>query len=137
MSSKAKREYLLEVYKRYRTSIKEEKKKILDEFCSVCGYHRKYALKLLNKDSIEEISRPKRRAGRKKKYHKKAVIDFIQTLWIKTNLICSKRLKAAIPFWLPWYRKEIVNLSPADEKLIREISPATIDRNSLLMDQYS
>ncbi len=46
----------------------------------------------------------------------------------KTNLICSDRLKAAIPFWLPIYKKSISSLSKKDEELLRKISPATIDR---------
>ena len=47
MSNKSKAEYLNEIFARYHQSSKEEKKIILDEFCKVCGYHRKYAIKLL------------------------------------------------------------------------------------------
>lgn len=128
MSKKSRQEYLLEIRERYAKSGKEEKKKMLDEFCKVCGYHRKYALKLLNKIPKDKVNQERKKTGPKFKYHEKAVIDFIRTLWIRSNLICSKRLKAAIPAWLPWYKKEISELTKAEEILIREISPATIDR---------
>jgi hypothetical protein len=47
MGSAAKREYLKEIKPRYQCTGKREKGRILDEFCRVCGYHRKYAIRLL------------------------------------------------------------------------------------------
>jgi len=49
MSKRAKQEYLQQIRERYKVATKQEKKKILDEFCTVCGYNRKYAIKILNK----------------------------------------------------------------------------------------
>lgn len=128
MSKKSKTEYLQEIIERYKKAEKEEKKIILDEFCKVCGYHRKYAIKLLNGNPLQEINKQSKRAGRKKKYHTEGVIKFLKTLWKKTNLICSDRLKAAIPIWLPIYKKTKSTISSKDEALLREISAATIDR---------
>ncbi|MBK8551296.1 MAG: hypothetical protein IPL53_09660 [Ignavibacteria bacterium] len=54
MSKKSKEEYLIEVRKRYLQVNKEEKQKILDEFCQVCDYNRKYALRLINKKIIND-----------------------------------------------------------------------------------
>ena len=48
MSQKAKREYLREIKSRYNKADKQQKNKILTEFCNVCGYNRKYAIYLLN-----------------------------------------------------------------------------------------
>lgn len=76
MSKKSKVEYLHEIIERYKKAGKEEKKKILDEFCTVCSYHRKYAIKLLNKSPLQEINKPRKRAGRKKEYHTEGVINF-------------------------------------------------------------
>ena len=128
MSKKSKREYLHEISVRYSKAGKEEKIKILDEFCSVCCYHRKYAIKLLNQSPLPEISKQIRRPGRKKKYHTDGVISFLKTIWKKSNLICSDRLKAAIPIWLPRYKKSVLALSKKDEELLRTISASTIDR---------
>ena len=128
MSKKSKREYLHEISGRYNKAVKDEKRKILDEFCTVCSYHRKYAIKLLNQSPLQEINKQRKRAGRKKEYHTDGVINFLKILWKRTNLICSDRLKAAIPIWLPIYKKNISVLSKKDEELLRKISPATIDR---------
>ncbi|MCB0727471.1 MAG: hypothetical protein KDD00_08400 [Ignavibacteriae bacterium] len=128
MSKKSKRKYLHEISVRYSKAGKEEKIKILDEFCSVCCYHRKYAIKLLNQSPLPEISKQIRRPGRKKKYHTDGVISFLKTIWKKSNLICSDRLKAAIPIWLPRYKKSVLALSKKDEELLRTISASTIDR---------
>lgn len=127
MSYKSRLEYLKEIFIRYKNSSKEEKKKILDEYCKVCKYNRKYAIRKLNSVPNEVPIKERKRAGPKKKYHSKGIKDFIKTLQVKTNLICSKRLKSAIPLWLPVY-KESVYVSKKDEALLRKISPATIDR---------
>jgi hypothetical protein len=125
MSSSAKKEYLEEIKKRYSISSKKEKSLILDEFCKTCRFNRKYTIRLIGK---KEHTTNKRK-GRPKKYHSTAIIDFLKTLWIVTNLACSQRLKAAIPLWLPYYLLHHKNiLTPKEEQLLLEISPRTIDR---------
>ena len=128
MSKKAKEEYLSTIRERYINSKKEEKNKILNEFCNVCGYNRKYAIRVLNKSSPAGNKNNKKRCGPKSKYDSPEIINFLKTIWIATNLICSKRLKAVIPLWLPWYLKEGKKLSKHNCELLRKISPATIDR---------
>ena len=58
MAQQSKREYLESIYLRYRQSSRAEKQRILDEFMRVCGYHRKYAIGLLNRPLPEP--RPRR-----------------------------------------------------------------------------
>lgn len=71
----------------------------------------------------------KKRKGRPKKYSSDAILEFLKTIWIKTNLACSSRLKAAIPLWLPFYKERYKNiLTEKDYNLLLEISPRTIDR---------
>ena len=48
MSAPAKWEYLKAIHARYGQATREGKSRILDEFCRTTGYHRKYALRLLN-----------------------------------------------------------------------------------------
>jgi hypothetical protein len=43
-----KMEYLKKIYQRYHRSSRAEKTQILNEFCEVCKYNRKYAIWLLN-----------------------------------------------------------------------------------------
>jgi len=49
MGKNSKKAYLERIYDRYRKARQEEKRKLLDEFCDVCGYHRKHAIRLLKK----------------------------------------------------------------------------------------
>jgi len=48
MGKNERQAYLKAIRLRYRRARKKLKVTILDEFCSVCGYNRKYAIRLLN-----------------------------------------------------------------------------------------
>jgi hypothetical protein len=123
MSKKAKTEYLIEIKKRYLSSSKAEKQIILNEFCKVCGYNRKYAIRLINKPGTNK--KKSKKPGRPKTYNNPLLLEFIKRIWICSNLACSKRLKAMIPFWLPFYD---LSLEEDVKNLLLSISPATIDR---------
>jgi hypothetical protein len=62
MSNKTKNEYLLKIKERYFKSTKVEKQTILDEFCKVCGYNLKYAIRLINRKS--ETSKKSKKTGK-------------------------------------------------------------------------
>lgn len=125
MSNSAKKEYLQEIRKRYFLANRSDKSSILNEFCTVCGFNRKYAIRLIRKKDTVLL----RKKGRHKKYNSLALLVFLKDLWVMTNLACSKRLKAAIALWLPYYHTDSGNnLSDEDKKLLLEISPRTIDR---------
>lgn len=125
MSNVSKREYLQSIRSRYRTGPKGVKSMILAEFCRVCGYNRKYAIRLLNATRPENSDSQKHRAGRKAIYHEPELLEFLRRLWIASNLACSKRLKAMIPLWLP---HDSSGLSDSTRRLLLRISAATIDR---------
>lgn len=123
MSPNSKKEYAESIRQSYLKATKNEKTKILNEFCKICGYHRKYAIRLMGFTRQKPSQIHKR--GRKKKYDDPLIFRVLFDLWIKTNLPCSKRLKAIIPIWLPFYPYEI------PEKIainLYSISAATIDR---------
>lgn len=124
MGSAAKREYLKEIAARYRRASKRDKGLILDEFCRVCGYHRKYAIRLL---SCQHRQR-RGRAGPKPQYHSAELRDTLARLWRLTDQACGKRLKFAIPLWLPFYEQRYGELSATVRHQLKRISPATIDR---------
>jgi hypothetical protein len=123
MSKKARKEYLEEIRKRYFQADRAGKKQILDEFCEVCGYNRKYAIRLIGKKTYETVIR--KPAGRKKKYHQEAIVAFLEKLLIATNMACSRRLKAAIPGWVNY---SPIALTERQRQLLLEISFSTIDR---------
>jgi hypothetical protein len=127
MSPRSKKEYLDVLYPRYKYASKKKKSAILDEFCEVCGFHRKHAIRVLRTHRRFTKSKSNKK-GRKPIYDKKAILKPLKTIWLKANLPCSKRLKALLPLWLPGYLQTYEKLP---EKVINELlclSPATIDR---------
>ena len=126
MSTTSKYEYLAAIRDRYHNASKADKTIILDEFCTVCGYHRKYAIRRLNASHRADNSPQLSQRGRKKHYRDPVLLDVLRDLWIATNLLCSKRLKAIIPLWLPYY--EMRSLSDELQHQLLCISAATMDR---------
>ncbi len=49
MSLKPGKQYISQLIKRYQNADKLEKQTILDEFVKTTGYHRKSAIRILNK----------------------------------------------------------------------------------------
>ena len=123
MGRKSKQEYLLAICGRYQRVGRRFKSKILDEFCEVCGYSRKYAIGLLNRTPGQR----RRRAGPRWHYDA-AVLEPLKFIWRQAEQMCSKRLKAALPVWLPFYEQRQGPLSEAVRTKLLRISPATIDR---------
>jgi len=123
MGRKSKQEYLLAIWGRYQRVGRRFKSKILDEFCEVCGYSRKYAIGRLNRTPGQR----RRRAGPRRHYDA-AVLEPLKFIWRQAEQMCSKRLKAALPVWLPFYEQRQGPLSEAVRTQLLRISPATIDR---------
>lgn len=129
MSPKSKREYFKSIAKRYQKASKADKSKILEEFCQVCHYHRKYAIAKLNAFKTSHRKPPgKRKPGPKPLYDHPLLLEALKAIWIGTNLICSKRLKAAIPHWIGPYQIDNDFLPLDLIKKLLKISPPTIDR---------
>jgi hypothetical protein len=124
MTIMAKNEYLEAIKLRYHQANKNEKSKILDEYCVNCNYHRKYAIRTLNQKN--GVKKYRKKPGRKRRYDKPEILEFLLYMLKATNLICSKRLKSIIPIWIPHYSKN--KLTEEIKALLLEISPASIDR---------
>ena len=124
MSQKSKWEYLKAVYSRYHKVSKALRRLILNEFCQVCGYNRKYAIRLLNGPAPQQ---PKPHQRRRKTTYGHQLISLLTAIWEASGYPCSTRLKALLPLWLPWAKKRF-HPSANVEGQILCISPATIDR---------
>jgi len=120
MSLTAKREYLGRIYGRYQRVGRAHKGKILDEFCAVCGYGRKFALRLLNRPLL----RRRRRPGPKPKYEAARVLPALKGIWLLADQPCGKLFKATLPLWLPF----VPELEPSIRKDLLAMSAATLDR---------
>ena len=127
MDHKTKSEIRQLMQPHYRRAKKAIKQKILDEFCSLCGYHRKYAITLLKKPTRIQKHVVKKR-GRKSIYQDKYFVKALQRIWNEVDLACSRRLKAAIPLWLPYYAQHYEVLSKEIERKLLTISKTSIDR---------
>src|SRR5215471_4922009 len=119
MSGTSKKEYLLAKWEGYQRAGDRYKSQILDEFCQVCGYCRKYAIRLLNRKPVARQKRP----GPKRKYGA-AVLEPLKALWLLSEQMCSKRLHAALPIWLPFYEQAHGPLDPLVRAKLLAISPA-------------
>lgn len=125
MSLSAKRESLARIHGRYQRAGRPHKRLILDEFCATCGYHRKAALRLLNRPLS---TGPPKRSGPKIIYDPAQVLPVLKAIWLASDQLCSKLLKAALPEWLDHYERRSAPLPEAFKKKLLKISPAQIDR---------
>jgi hypothetical protein len=113
----ARRAYLEAIWLRYRNARKGAKKHILDEFCATCGYSRKHAIRILNRS----ISVRDKRPGPQPKYLE--ALPALKELWDLMGQTCSKKMRAALPMWLPFYK-----VSDRVAALLLKMSASTIDR---------
>lgn len=125
MGGKSKWDYLRAIYVRYQKVSKPFRARILDEFCHVCGYNRKYAIRLLNGPTPQK-PKTSARKGRRLVYRAQ-LIAALTAIWEAAGYPCSVRLKALLPLWLPWAIKRL-RLTVEMQKQLLAISPATIDR---------
>ena len=125
MGGKSRWDYLKAIYVRYKKVSKPLRVRILDEFCQVCNYNRKYAIRLLNGPAPHK-SKTIVRKGRRPTYGAK-VISALTAIWEAAGYPCSVRLKALLPLWLPWAIKRMA-LTAQVQKQLLIISPPTIDR---------
>jgi transposase InsO family protein len=125
LGHQAKWEYFRAVYERYHKAGREAKQLMLNEFCLNTGYHRKYAIRLLN--GPPPGKQPERRQrGRRPRYGLQ-VLSILAAIWEAAGYPWSVRLKALLPSWMPWIRKRY-RITAAIEKQLLDISARQIDR---------
>lgn len=125
MSIEARREYLAAVRERYQNSSKKQKSLILNELCAVCGYSRSYVIGLLC-GCRKRNKKSESKAGRRPIYGYE-VSRHLNALWIAMNRICSKKLKAALPIWLPFYDNSACTAEV--RQMLLQMSASTVDRH--------
>jgi hypothetical protein len=126
LSLATRRELIQAIAKRYHAAARRDKKKILDEFVEVTGFHRKHAIRALRKAAADEASKPRHLRSR---IYDEAVIQALTILWEAADRICGKRLKRAIPSLLDAMERHGHLQAPEDvRRLILAASAATIDR---------
>ena len=124
MSKELKRDWLPKLQSRYARRSREAKSRMLDELCEDYDYERKYAIKLLRGGLPVPTGRA--RPGPERRY---AVVEpVVRKIWLTAEQPCGKRLAPVLRQWLPYYEARYGELSGRQRSLIRQVSPATLDR---------
>src|SRR6185503_16457386 len=121
MSLSAKRESLARLHGRYSRAGRLHKTRILDEFCATCGYHRKSALRLLRRPLAALTTRA--RPGPKRTYDPLVLLPVLKVIWLSSDQLCSKLLRAAVPEWLAHYERRHSPLAAGVKEKLLTISP--------------
>jgi hypothetical protein len=115
------KDHIKRIEARYTDADKQRKKIILDEFCHTWGVGRKYAIRLLSGKQCPSG----KKAGRPPKYDGR-LVRHVTVLWDSMERICPKRMKAALPIWMPFYRDP--ELDPRLKAEMLKMSASTIGR---------
>ena len=125
LSLATRRELITAIAGRYHAAARADKKKILDEFIEVAGFHRKHAIRALRRTVVADAKVPAPRA----RIYDQAVVEGLTILWEAADRICAKRLKFAIPTLLDaMERHGHLKPDPEIRRLLVAASAATIDR---------
>ncbi len=123
--------YLDNIIKKYKVANRRQKSEILEELCTVSGYHKKHAIRLLNQRKrclYRARSKRVESRGRPKIYEEQIFLEPLKQVWLATDQLCGKRLKMALPLWLPHYHKAYGELDTSIYHGLLQMGSATIDR---------
>ncbi|MBI4241542.1 MAG: hypothetical protein HY613_07475 [Candidatus Rokubacteria bacterium] len=125
MTQHARHEYADALRARYRAASKQDKGRILNEYCRTTGCHRKAAIRRLHQPPPGE-----RRAGRgRPRRYGPEVVPALVRLWQLSDRLCGKLLAPLIPVLLAALERHgTLPLAPALRTQLEGLSAATIDR---------
>ena len=124
LSMATRKELINAVRQRYGNTGHAEKRRLLDEFVALTGYHRKHAIRVLGRAPGASAPPPSRN-----RVYDEAVRQALIVLWEAADRICSKRLKELIPILIEaMERHGHLSLEPLIKGKLLRISAATIDR---------
>ncbi|GCE22195.1 tyrosine-type recombinase/integrase [Dictyobacter kobayashii] len=120
-----RRELLQQLAPQYRQAASAQKRKMFDEFTRITGYHRKYAMWLLNHT---EEGQPSPARPRPRQYEG-TVQEALVQVWNAANRIAAKRLMPFLPTLVEALEQHgHLHLSEADRSRLLTMSAATADR---------
>ena len=121
-----RRELIQAIAARYHAAARPEKKRILDEFVEVTGFHRKHAIRALRRS---QPGYSEERPSSRTRVYDQAMLEALTILWESADRICGKRLKEAIPALLDaMERHGHLRLHPEVREQVLAVSAASIDR---------
>jgi len=126
LNMKQKQALTQTIKKRYQSSNRNTKSKILDELIATTGYNRSYARRLFNNHL--KTGRKKIRKSRVRIYDQ-PVLTALKTVWMAADNICSKRLQPFLPELLGFLeRNEEIKIDDKIRQKLITLSCSTIDR---------
>jgi Integrase core domain len=126
ITKSARAELVQALHVRYDAATRGEKTQILNEFAAISGYHRKYAIHVLN--GTEEPHEPACSPVRPRLYDE-ATRQALIVLWEASDRVCGKRLKPLLTVLLPaMERHGHLHLDHAIRPKLLAMSASTIDR---------
>jgi hypothetical protein len=128
MSLKSRQELVAVIAPRYQEATRSKKQPILNEFVAATGYHRKYAIGLLNGYPLNPVAGEVKRPAGQRVYTAEVRAGLIK-VWAAANRICSKRLVPFLPDLVEVLERHgHLTLTAAVRERLLGISPATVDR---------
>jgi hypothetical protein len=124
MSYQALKEYLVAIVDRYKKLDKQGKTALLNEATQVTKLSRKHLIRLLGRP--KEVLAKKKASGRPAKYPVAQLLPHIRELWVQMERISGRRMKAAYPDWLPYYKHP--DFTPQIRLWLERMSAATLER---------
>lgn len=110
---------------RYLSASRDEKKRILDEFVAVTGFHRKHAMRLLRSGRAVRTGSPRP----DRRLYDDAVRTALIVIWEASDRICGKRLRPLAPLLVEaMERHGHLRLESSVRCQLLAMSAATIDR---------
>jgi hypothetical protein len=109
----------------YARARRKGRKKFLDQMCQLCGYERKYAIKVLGGKRPGPRGIPQ---GGARPLYAEEERRVVRQIWQWGDYPCGKRLAAMIPLWLQAYERRHEVLASEVREKVRAISPASLDR---------
>jgi hypothetical protein len=125
MSAKSRKEVLEQARQRYGKRGRRGRTRLLDEVCELCGFKRKYAIKVSS--GKRALAGSRKRRGSQPIYGV-AEREVIKAIWLAAQQPCGKRLKATLKVWLPHYKKRRGRLAAGLRQRVIAISASSSDR---------
>jgi len=124
ISAQARREVIKAIKDRYLAGSASEKRRILDGFIALTGYHRKHAIRVLRSQPPVPASRPPR-----PRVYDESVVDALVVLWEAADRSCGKRLTPLLPILITALESDgRLSIDASVRSRLLAVSAATIDR---------
>src|SRR5512135_2823585 len=125
MDMSSRTQYLKVLLKAYPKASREEKGRILNEYCRNTGQNRKYAIRKINALLFKPRPTPKKRSRR----YGAEIHGILLRLWKLFDYPCGQRLTALLRTEVDaLVRRGHLQTSPKTIMKLKTISSATIDR---------